>query len=108
VRRAVGIESFAEREQLQKLARIVLVRVAGHAQSEIEVDEHPGIGRHPAKQVGDVAERAAAMELVLLIEVLGNVDDIELAGKMIVPEEGHLLTKTDGIVEHLRQPPLLQ
>jgi hypothetical protein len=104
----LAVVPLAQGEQLEQLAREVLVGLAGHRARAVEVDQHRRIARHRLQQPREIAEGLAAEQLVLAVESRRVTHLGERRGEMVVPEQRHPLDLRLVGREHLLGPPVAQ
>jgi hypothetical protein len=102
------VVAHTEREELQQLAREVLIWGTGAVLIVVQVDEHGGVRDDLARQLPDVTPDHAAEELVLERQVLRHAYLVVVAGEVVVPEEDHLLARRAFGLHHQANPPLLE
>ena len=86
---ALGVMPLAQGEELEELAREVLVGLDLRAIQAIEPAAHGTVAEHPAVQLADRCPPQRALGAVLIEHQLGRVD-LGLAGGVVaVPGQGH-------------------
>ena len=86
----------AQREQLEELAREVLVRRLVARAGEVEPDLHRAVAHHGARQRAEVAERVAAQRALLAHHQLDVADLVVRGRPVVVPVEASCARPADG------------
>jgi hypothetical protein len=103
------VVSLAEREQLEQLAREVLVRPSLHVAMGVEVAQQDRVGEAGLEQPREAAAGLGAEQRVLVphaVDVLA--DALEGGDEVVVPEQRHALGERRRRRDHLRVPPRLE
>ena len=95
----------AEREQLEELAREVLVRRLVARAGEVEPDLHRAVAHHRARERAEVAERVAAQRALLAHHQLDVADLVVRGRPVVVPVERHALDQRMPAAHHAVEPP---
>ena len=95
----------AEREELEELAREVLVgRIVGRAR-EVEPDLHRTVAHQRARERAEIAERVAAQRALLTHHQLDVADLAVRCRPVVVPVERHALDQRMPAAHHAIKPP---
>ena len=95
----------AQREQLEELAREVLVgRLVARAR-QVEPDLHRAVAHHRARERAEVAERVAPQRALLAHHQLDVADLVVRRRPVVVPVERHALDQRMAAAHHAVEPP---
>ena len=95
----------AEREELEELAREVLVRRLVAGAREVEPDLHRAVAHEGARERAEVAERVAAQRALLAHHQLDVADLVVRRRPVVVPVERHALDQRMPPAHHAVEPP---
>ena len=103
----LGVVADAEEEELHQFPSEVLVRRSLHVHAVGEVDQHGRLEGHLLRKRDEVAERKAAVQLVLVRHVVRALDHVPLTREQTVPEQRHLLLERTWPGGHGVEPPVV-
>jgi hypothetical protein len=101
---ALAVVPVPQREQLEQLARPVLVGLLLHVLVVVEVLQHRRVARDAAQQLPEAPEGVLVQELELRDQLPGVAHVAERAREVAVPEEQHPLAQRIVAREQARRP----